>query len=168
MKFNKKAGLQMSINAIVMLVMAMLVLGLGVALIKNTFGSAEGKLISAIDAADMMPTPNSDKPLVFETTKLTIKPGKSETFAYGFYNADTTNTLTAASLKIGNCVGTGTTPENFNLIAASSDVGAGASVFFEGILEAKSAAGIDATVGTYICPVTFESASGSLTITVAS
>ena len=51
--FSKKAGLQMSINAIVVLVMAMVVLGLGLGFIRGMFSSAESKFSGAIDAADL-------------------------------------------------------------------------------------------------------------------
>ncbi len=172
MKFNKKAGLEMSINAIVILVMAMVVLGLGLGFIRGMFGNATAKLENSIGAVDLTNPPNAENPIVFESSTLKVKPGKNLEFNYGFYNAES-DTAQDVQLEMvaEDCQGTAD-ERNFNLITVSSDVASGESLSFKGILEAQTADG-NAAPGTYLCPVTISSdgvvlASAQITIVVSS
>ena len=91
MKSNKKAGLQISINAIVILILAITVLGIGLAFITGMFQDTIGKLDQVSKSIDkQMRERMEDEPgrLVLENDYLDIKKsGKIRTY-FGIRNED--------------------------------------------------------------------------------
>ncbi|MBN2881343.1 hypothetical protein JXM83_04800 [Candidatus Woesearchaeota archaeon] len=153
MAFNKKASLNMSINAIVMLVMAMALLGLGLTFIRGMMGGATGKLGGAIDAADLSEPPTAEKPVTMDRT-IKIKRGKTVNTKIGFYNTGdaVTDAVPEFDSTAGDaCKGSGSggsfTP---GIVALPQDVGSGQSAAYEVIID-LSQANPQPGPGTYAC-----------------
>ena len=89
MLFNKKASLEISIQAIVIVVLAMTVLGLGLGFIKGMFSSITGVTSGTFDKiADQLQKDlvSSNEKLVFSQTKVAIERGKSLLLGWGIKN----------------------------------------------------------------------------------
>lgn len=86
---NKRASLELSISAIVIVILAMTLLGLGIAFIKNIFSqtnelseSAFGKVSDQIQK-DLL---DSDEKLIFSQSKLSVEKGSSQLLGWGIRN----------------------------------------------------------------------------------
>jgi hypothetical protein len=151
---NKKASLNLSINAIVVLVMAITVLGLGLTFIRGIFGGATAKLGGAISAASLKNPADSETPLTIDE-RVSIKAADKEEIEVGFYNRD----INPHSVKLSNagCEGDvitagGTTDHKVFDVAVTSiaqEVDPGESIGYKAIFQAPS--GADAPQGTYVC-----------------
>ena len=93
MSFNKKASLEISIQAIVIVVLAMTLLGLGLGFIKGMFSGITDisrttfERISDQLQRDLI---NSNEKLIFSQSKVTIEKGKSVLLGWGIKNEATT------------------------------------------------------------------------------
>ena len=86
---NRKASLELSIQAIVIVVLALTLLGLGLVFIKNIFGNTEIISASAFDkVSDQLQRNlvNNDEKLVFSQTKVSLEKGKSSLLGWGLRN----------------------------------------------------------------------------------
>lgn len=86
---NKRASLELSIRTIVIVILAMTLLGLGLAFVKNIFGSAEELSESAFGkVSDQLQRDlvNNDERLVFSKVKVDIERGKSSLLGWGIKN----------------------------------------------------------------------------------
>ncbi|MFO8016230.1 MAG: hypothetical protein R6U32_03940 [Candidatus Woesearchaeota archaeon] len=86
-QFSKKASLNLSIQAIVILIFAVIMLGLGLGLINFIFGAAREKVGGALDEAQLTNPPSADNPLTIER-KINIKFKGEQQLQIGFYNKD--------------------------------------------------------------------------------
>lgn len=89
MRFNKKASLEISIQAIVIVVLAMTLLGLGLGFIKGMFGGITDISRATFDkVADQLQRDltNTDQKLIFSQTKIALQRGRSELFGWGIRN----------------------------------------------------------------------------------
>jgi hypothetical protein len=89
--FNKKGALQLSINAIVVLILAITVLGLALTFITNMFGSATGNLKTMNEEQEKRiidEMASSNKLLTFKNMELNLKSGDEKEFAMGIRNTD--------------------------------------------------------------------------------
>jgi hypothetical protein len=87
---NKKAALELSINAIVVLILAITILGLGIGFIKNQFGSLNKRFtdVSAeIQSELVQKIRESGDLLVFNRAELTTTVGTKDTFYIGIKNS---------------------------------------------------------------------------------
>src|SRR3989338_10120612 len=88
---SKKASLEISIQAIVIVVLAMTLLGLGLGFIKGMFGKIGGLTDSAfgkIDEQLQRDLVSSNEKLVFSQTKIAVERGKSVLLGWGIKNLD--------------------------------------------------------------------------------
>jgi len=104
MKFNKKAALNLSVQAIVILVIAFVVLGLALTLTRYIFGTAQEKAGRAIDIIELESKPTSDNPITIPK-KVIIAKGTSKEMDIGVYNIKDTP-YTSATLGISRCIKT--------------------------------------------------------------
>lgn len=92
---RKKASLQLSINAIVVLILAITILGLGLGFIKKQFGSAtkqfdvvndemESSIISELESSGQL--------LTLKRTKFEVESGSPEQFYFGVRNTASSET----------------------------------------------------------------------------
>ena len=89
MQFNKRASLEISIQAIVIVVLAMTLLGLGLGFIKGMFGDI-GRLSRATfdKIADQLQRDlvSTDSKLIFSQTKINVERGGSTLLGWGIKN----------------------------------------------------------------------------------
>ena len=86
---NKRASLEISIQAIVIVVLAMTLLGLGLGFIKGMFGGITDITKTTFDKiSDQLQRDltNSDQKLIFSQTKISLSRGKSELYGWGIRN----------------------------------------------------------------------------------
>lgn len=86
---NKKAALQLSINAIVILILAITILGLGLGFIKSQFGALTeqfGAVSAEIKSSLIEKIKESGELLVFNRAEIDAKIGKPEEFYVGIKN----------------------------------------------------------------------------------
>ncbi len=102
MKFNKKAAMEIGISTVVMLVIAIVVIGGGIAFIRNFFDAGEDSLIGAFDVADFGIEPSSQNPLVLVDGTISLRRGSEAPVRVGFYNKDTSGYN--VDIEFGECV----------------------------------------------------------------
>ena len=86
---NRKAALQLSINAIVVLILAITILGLGLGFIKSQFGALQkqfGEVSAEIRSELLEKIKDSGELLVFNRAEIQAKTGKKDTFYFGIKN----------------------------------------------------------------------------------
>ena len=83
---RKKGSLNLSVNAIVVLILAITMLGLGLGFMKGMFGKVSGKIDAAIDSADLKNPPSLDDPLTLSTKTITVNRGGSAEVQVAFMN----------------------------------------------------------------------------------
>ena len=86
---NKKGSLNLSIQAIVIVVIAFVVLGLGLAFVKNVFGDIGGqseKIFTSVEADIQDKMAQSNEPLYFPAQKLTLNAGEESVQGIGVKN----------------------------------------------------------------------------------
>ena len=87
-KCRKKASLNLSINAIVVLILAITMLGLGLGFIRSMFKGATSKLAGAIESTSLKNPADSNTPLTIDR-QISIKANTDERIEIGYYNAYT-------------------------------------------------------------------------------
>jgi len=89
MFFSRKASLELSISAIVIVILAMTLLGLGLAFIKNVFSNTEELSASTFERVSDQLQKNladSDEKLIFSQYKISIEGGSSSLLGWGIRN----------------------------------------------------------------------------------
>ena len=89
MIFNKRASLEISIQAIVIVVLAMTLLGLGLTFIRKQFGglgSIQEEISEQVKQKVLDDLIENDKKLSFSRTELELSKGKSEILTIGIRN----------------------------------------------------------------------------------
>lgn len=145
----KKGSLALSINAIVVIVIAFVVLGLALGLTRNIFSGTEPIITDAFDSTQLDSQPTADNPITIKDT-ISIGRQKSSTMSIGFYNSGQ-NTAIGASFDMVGCLETGGTAVSSNLPTIASpkeDIGPSDSRGYKIILTEQ---GMPA--GTYICTI---------------
>ena len=101
-RHSKKADLNLSVQAIVILIFAVIMLGLGLGLINFIFGSAREKVSQSLSVTELAVQPTTDKPVTIET-KVSVKFKDQKNVQIGFYNFKS-QTLYTVTPKIAKCV----------------------------------------------------------------
>ena len=83
---NKKGSMELGINAIVVLIIALALLGLGIGFVTKLFTASQSKMVRIIDRTELPIHADSLNPMVFDTTNLEVKAGKSEPLIVSIYN----------------------------------------------------------------------------------
>lgn len=151
-KRYKKATLDISIGAIVIIVIAFVVLGLGLVLTKEIFSRARGEIPEIFEVAKLVKEPTADTPLTVKK-EISIKRGGTEKFDIGFYN-NKKSTLENVTISIQSClsVETGLAEDASNIPVMTSVAQNVASSTPAGYLVyLKEQRKLDA--GEYICEV---------------
>lgn len=82
----KKASMQLGINAIVILIIALAVLGLAMSFITGLFRQSGAKYSAIIDRTDLDFHADSVTPVMFETNEVTVKAGREMKLKVSVYN----------------------------------------------------------------------------------
>jgi len=89
MRWSKKGALELSINAIVVLILAITILGLGIAFIRGQFGALRGQFeqVSGEVKTELInKIRESGELLVFSRGEIDVQTGKKDTVYYGISN----------------------------------------------------------------------------------
>lgn len=136
---NKKGDLSLSVNAIVILVIAIIFLGLAIGFTTKLLNKSKDKLESGLDI-DISQPANSENPMTFDG-KFQVKAGDKAPVKISFYNEKST-ALNAAKPVLANCTGAG-----LNLTAIATKIEGYKEARFQTQLSAASTA----ATGDYIC-----------------
>lgn len=155
MKFSKKGSMQLSIEAIIILVIAMVLLGLGIAFISGFFKTGTSKLMEPFDAMSFGCDPNSNDPIKTSPTVLQLKSGDTLPVKICVYNGGSAD-APKVNVGIESCVNTNdNTAKKPKLLTAPQNVKRTDIAGFGTILTAKESTGTaDLVPATYICTLT--------------
>lgn len=147
MRKNRKGSMELGINSIVILIIALALLGLGIGFITNLFKGGEGNLEGLMDSQKIKVHANADELVVFDPADLTVKANKELTFQVVVYNS--LNSPAEVTLELESCVDNDMVEqENIRLVSAAHTIKSGEEAMFK----AKIFGG-DTDSGTYICSI---------------
>jgi hypothetical protein len=98
---NRKGSMQLSIEAIIILVIAIVLLGLGIAFIKGFFGKGTDALLGSFDAVSERCDVSSDNPIIPKA--FSVKQGEANQIKICVYN-NQQQRIPNGVFKIANCV----------------------------------------------------------------
>jgi len=142
MRLNKKASLEIGINTIVILVIAMVLLGLGIGFIRGLFKQS-GELPGLIDTDQFNTPPDSQTPIRITPSSVALKGGDSKPVKVGVYNKDVPG-LVDFTVAIPRCKGKGDVVIMPVLLADAAKISQGESQGFRVIVTAEIAKVINA------------------------
>lgn len=142
----RKGSLEVGVNTIVILVIAMVLLGLGVGFIKGMFNPIN-KLPGAIPIPDIGKEPGPANPIVLAQGEVSVKSGNIEQVKVGIYNAWEPTAM--YTVGIVGCTD-GVKPAT---VAYGQTILKGESTGFLVNVQGKDAAGVSIPEGTYICNI---------------
>ena len=159
MRFTKKGSLDLSINAIVILVLAITMLGLGLGFTKGMFA----KFASKLDVPEPNYPATAEEPVVLPVDTLTVKNSKDFAFSVNFFNDQTGGTVTPTMVCAGtlsslstSIVGSATLPA---IAVSSQSVPSGEYKGFKFIIIGKLTTTLAGNMG--ICTITFTPSTGT-------
>ena len=132
MRLNRRASLEIGINTIVILVIAMMLLGLGIGFVRGLFSKAN-QLPGLIDTNSWENPPTSSEPIKLTPSSIEIKGGDTKDVKVGVYNKG----VSTKSFTVGipTCTN-GAVPD---VKAVSADIPSGESRSFKVIIAAVNA-----------------------------
>ena len=155
-RYDKKGSLELSVNAIVVLVMAIAVLGLGLAFIRGALTKAQTNVFKAIDNAQLENPASADHPATADKNTQ-VKQSSSAQISLGFYNTYASSVTVSPTIESDTgCIQAGdTTPtaNAFTISSGSQEVGPGTATGFQGYLTATGGASAGKS---YVCTVEFK------------
>ena len=161
MKFlNKKGDLNLSINAIVILIIAIVFLGLALTFTRNIILGSSSKLLTQVDMADFSNPATADTIMTFDS-QLTFKASETKTIKMSVYNknSDSTN---EAQVQITDCQPTGgISSSNLIVTSVKTKIDGNSQKSFPIIVATKGA-----KVDSYICTVKFDTIEKQVALTI--
>lgn len=153
--FSKKGSLEIGINTIVILVIAMVLLGLGIGFIRNLFQNA-GELPELIDTDQLGTQPTSSDPILISPSAIEVKAGDSKEVRVGVYNNKETSR--DFEITVDQCMGPANNQDIPSVQSLRAQIASGESRGFKVIVTAEKyddalqqPSGDDMVVGKYIC-----------------
>lgn len=147
---NKKASMQLGINAIVILIIALAILGLAMGFITNLFQGGQKKLGSLIDRTDLPVHADAANQIVFDTNDLKIKQGDTGKLVVSVYNSRFGDN--EVFLEMPQCVDEiGAPVTSIDLGAPGQKIPRGMDAGYKAIITIDN--GGDTPAGTYICTI---------------
>ncbi len=101
---SKKGSMELGINAIVVLIIALALLGLGIAFVTKLFSASQSKMVRIIDRTELPIHADSANKLVFDTSNIQMKQGKDEVLVASLYNDANSPTDWPVPITASNCV----------------------------------------------------------------
>ncbi len=151
---NKKGSMELGINAIVILIIALALLGLAMGFVTNLFKGGEKKLGGLIERTDLPVHADAGNPLVFDSSDITVKSGKNANVVASVYNNNFGDE--EVSLAISSCINSdGSEQTEISLNSPVQTIPRGNDGGYMAIIYVG-----DVSAGTYICTVQAASARG--------
>lgn len=157
---NNKGDLSLSVNTIVIIVLAITLLGLGLTFIQSLVGGATEKLGSFIEDVDLAEKPTSANPLVVPR-ELEVKLNSNKNVNIGFYNKGPA-TASSARPQLKECITLSdeSIEGTVSLVAPKKDsIGPSETQGYLTVLSVENVA-----EGRYICTLTMEGDFGDNTV----
>lgn len=160
-----KASLNLSVNAIVVFVLAFALLSAGLFFTNMIRETITERTFEAINVNELENPPTSDKPITIPGNVLIKKGKQRDDITVGFYNRDNT-AKTGVTLTVGGCLdSTGAEPPCIaagtcsypTLASGAEDVGSAEAIGFPIILTEN-----DMPIGKYICKVQAKDDTGTV------
>jgi len=151
---SKNAALELSINAIIILILAITMLGLGLTFTRGLFKSASSKMFQAVEGTSLKNPADAEHPVTIDE-QLQLKRNAQERLEVGFYNRANL-AVNDVSLVISECIdtsGASVAEENLPRMIAPTinEVESATDVGFKTILTLESDSGSGLTPNSYIC-----------------
>ena len=100
---SRKASLDLSVNSIVVMVIAFVVLGLILSFTRGIFSFGQGQLSQIVNVVDLTEKPTSENPIT--PRSFTLSPGQpGKQTPMGFYNTGSTQ-VTDLDINFDSCIG---------------------------------------------------------------
>jgi hypothetical protein len=158
---NKKGSMELGINAIVVLIIALALLGLGIGFVTKLFSASQDKMVRIIDRAELPIHADSMNQMLFDTSTLEVKAGKASPLLVSVFNDASSEVLPpyegadgtivgGAMIIRDSCVdtaGTEIAAADIQVSSQAQGIPAGVDAGFSVIV--KAADGL--LKGTYIC-----------------
>jgi hypothetical protein len=155
----KKGSMELGVNAIVILIIALAILGLGIAFVTNLFGSGSDKLGDIISNAELPVHADPGQPVKFETNEMNIKKGKRDNIKVSVYNNGFASDNEEISLALTSCKDSSNNEANGISIAAPGQrISPGSDSGYIVVFTVDGNSEPD----TYICTVEASGGSGSV------
>ncbi len=110
----KKGALDVSINAIVVIIFAITMLGLGLAFMKGMFGKIGGEVSGVISSAKLENPPTASDPFTISPVQIDLKKGETTTINIGYYNSGTGAETVTLAANCGTTAAISKKPESFS------------------------------------------------------
>jgi hypothetical protein len=101
---NKKGSMELGINAIVVIIIALAILGLGIGFVTRLFTSASTNFGEIINNNELEFHADSMNPVKFDVKEVVVKRGDTQSVKVSVYNAGTFAEGNKVGLKITECV----------------------------------------------------------------
>ncbi|MBN2053251.1 hypothetical protein JW756_07135 [Candidatus Woesearchaeota archaeon] len=146
---NKKGSMELGINAIVILIIALALLGIGIAFITKLIGGSQAKFEGFIEQSKLPVNADADNPLMFDPASVDVKAKKTAEVIVVVYNSLTTEAEVSLSVRDGICTDdTGGQTEEISIVSAPKTMKSGMEGGFKALIRAG-----DIVAGTYICDI---------------
>ena len=132
---NKNGSLELSVNAIVVLILAITMLGLGLGFMKGMFGKVSQNVDTAIGQNQLTNPPTVNNPFTLSSNQISLARGATQTITLAYYNEGNGDVDFAPEYGCSPVDVTGT-PTTF----ASRKVSPGGNVAWQLLLKASSTA----------------------------
>ncbi len=100
---NKKGSLELSVNSIVILIIAIAILGLALGFIKANFGKLTPKIEELASEIPDAPMASASEPITIHSENLIVGKGKIATVKFSVYCPEDTNDCKNTIIKIIKC-----------------------------------------------------------------
>lgn len=141
--------MQLSIEAIIILVIAIVLLGLGIAFVKDFFGKGSNSLLGAFDTANERCDANSNTPIVPKTYSIKRGTTPANICVYNDQDSD----IVDGTIIVDSCIGPNIAGSSTSMITITSlgqNIGRAKNAGYKTTVQADSSAEIG---GTYICNI---------------
>lgn len=150
---RKRGSLSLSVNAIVVFVLAFAMLGVGLYFTNMLRGSLGEGLTKAVSMDDLKTPPTTDRPLTFGSDEIDIKRKDNIKMDVGFYN-NGNDDATNAKVGISECISADeglTMPKPPRVSSTSQTVAPAEGVGFMVTIKLPTESEYSYDPGTYIC-----------------
>jgi len=96
---NKNGSLELSVNAIVVLILAITMLGLGLGFMKGMFGKVSQNVDTAIGQNQLANPPSASNPFTLSSNQISLARGAAQTITLAYYNELTSGQVTAPNIN---------------------------------------------------------------------
>jgi len=150
---NKKGGMELSINAIVILIIAMVVLGIGILFIRGLFSKSAEKLTTAISSQEIANPATPDQPIAADREVLISRTNPTKTIKLSVFNVGN-DIAKGIIVNMSNCVSSGASLSiaDYSLRTSEQNIPKNSYVGYQAIVKFNPSANISQG-DTIVCKI---------------